>query len=93
MKLTRHIILFLLFICSSEVLAQLNHKHFILTWRAIKADQKDKERLGRELLEFRIANKFKLNCNYLTLCTRELQARDISGIKRADKAMAPKQKK
>ena len=72
---------------------KLNHKHFILTWRAIKADQKDKERLGRELLEFRIANKFKLNCNYLTLCTRELQARDISGIKRADKAMAPKQKK
>ena len=52
-----------------------------------------KERLGRELLEFRIANKFKLNCNYLTLCTRELQARDISGIKRADKAMAQKQKK
>ena len=33
MKLTRHIILFLLFICSSEVFAQLNHKHFITMGR------------------------------------------------------------
>ena len=65
---------------------QLNHRHFVLTWRAVAAaDPLEKMRLGRELLDFRVKYGKKLNCNLMRQTTIELDAKDITAVGRAAK--------
>lgn len=65
----------------------LGHKHEAMTFNAIIATGKDKRKAGRELLEFRIANRDKLNVNLMRLSSIELDFGDVTGIAKAKRFM------